>query len=97
MRLLSLVFPSFLLLQVDLGSKTVWDFGVAVGMLLVVVALWREDRKGREKAQESSEERYSSLVGTLTDLLRSNTRALTELRSALDSKIIDCPYREHLK
>jgi len=84
--------PALWFIQADISSKAIWDFGLSVGMLIVIIVLWREDRKSREKVQEASDQRYQDLVGMLTGLVQYNTQALTELRGTLAGKVVKCPY-----
>jgi hypothetical protein len=74
-------------------------FGVAGVTIILIVFLWREDRKGRIEQQNASNQRYVDLVNKLTEVIQSSTAAATRsadetagMREDLRGAIISCPY-----
>ena len=87
--------PAWWFMKVNNGSlqkpNPIAEYGIGIGMALLIAALWREDRKSRIEYQASADVRYESVVSQLKDIIHGNTTAMTTLADKLAGKVNNCP------
>ena len=87
--------PAWWFMQIGNGSiqkpNPIAEYGIGIGMALLIAALWREDRKSRIEYQASADVRYESVVSQLKDIIHGNTTAMTTLADKLAGKVNNCP------
>jgi hypothetical protein len=68
------------------------EYGIGVGMVLLLAALWREDRKSRIEFQSDADKRYGMLVDQMKNIVQDNTKAMVTLADGMKGKITNCPF-----
>lgn len=86
-----LILPAWWFVQAAGGANSFAEYGIGIGLMLFVAALWREDRKARIEQQKATDARYTELVGQLKAIIEGNTTALTRVVDSLAGKINNCP------
>lgn len=89
-----LFLPAFLLAEsAAVAVSDPWmRYGLPGAMILLIVALWREDRSARIAAQATANSQYVELVSKLLETTRSNTVAMQSLCDGLQDKVSACPF-----
>lgn len=89
-----ILMPAFLLAEnlAVTGSDPWMRYGLPGLMILLIAALWREDRNARIQAQTVANNQYVDLVAKLLATVETNTGAVQSLRDALQGKVAACPF-----
>lgn len=73
------------------GGVNLFEYGIGIGMALLIAALWQQDRKSRVAQQKAADARYGAVVEQIKSMVQENTAAMTKLSEGLAGKISNCP------